>query len=200
MTLMWQPAKVFVACSMFCLMVMALLAMHPIEMWLTTGMLREDMIYRLLFCSLMGTAGLVLLSAGVVCARLRQLADERPRRLTFLGSMLDRCFTFRGFSVGVAVCVPLLAWLVGRGVWTWVTAGYVDVHWSRVMLAGLVAYGLGQMLITTLIANLLRYHISRKVPQAIARVTEPVSADASVVDAPSPAQSEVPATTRVAES
>jgi hypothetical protein len=140
---------------------MTLLAMHPIEMWAATGRLQEDMIYRLLFCSLLGTAGVTLLSAGVVCDHLRRMLDDRPQPPTFLWTLLNRTYSFRGFALIVALTVPVLVWLIGGGVWTRVTAGYVDVHWSRVVLAGLLAFGTGQMFVTVLIVNLLRFHTAR---------------------------------------
>ena len=52
------------------------------------------------------------------------------------------------------------------------TAGHVTLHWSRIVLAGLIAFGLGQMLITVLIANVLRFHADRKSPTESERMTE----------------------------
>ncbi len=187
MTLMWQPAKLFFMAAALCLIAMTLFAMHPIEMWLRLGRLEEDMIYRLLFCSLAGTLGQALVSAGVVCGHLHRLIrptepraparanspkrqagepaprwEDRARPPTFIWSLLDKAHSFRGLAMGLAFVVPMLVWLVGRGVWTWVLDGYVDVHWSRIVLAGLLVFGTGQMLITVLIVNLLRFHIARQ--------------------------------------
>jgi hypothetical protein len=78
-----------------------------------------------------------------------------------VSAVLDQVFTLRGFGILVAVCCPILGWLIGPGVWTRMIAGYVDLHWSRVVLAGLIAFGLGQLLITVLIVNLVRFHVER---------------------------------------
>ncbi|MDO8629032.1 MAG: hypothetical protein Q7R41_00935, partial [Phycisphaerales bacterium] len=162
MSMMWRPAKFFAASSVLCMALMAALAFYPLESWVRAGRLQEDTIYRLLFCSLLGTFGATLLSAGVLCEQLCRLWDARPRAWTFVSAALDRAYTFRSFGVALAVCVPLLTWLIGHGVWTRLTAGYVDVHWSRVVLAGLIAFSLGQMVVTVLIANLIRFHIARR--------------------------------------
>ena len=162
MSLMWRPAKLSLSAAMLCLAAMTLLAAHPVEMWLTVGRLQEDMIYRLLFCSLLGTFGVTLLSAGVLCEQLHSLWDSRPRLSTFFSASLDRLYTFAGLGVVCLFAFPALSWLVGPGVWTRLTAGYVDLHWSRVVLAGLITFGLGQMFITVLVANLVRFHVARK--------------------------------------
>jgi len=162
MSMMWRPAKFFTASSVLCTALMTSLAFYPLEIWVRAGRLQEDTIYRLLFCSLLGTFGATLLSAGVLCEQLGRLWEERTRPWTFVSAALDRAYTFRSFGAALVVCVPLLTWLIGHGVWTRLSAGYVDVHWSRVVLAGLIAFSLGQMLVTVLIANLIRFHVARR--------------------------------------
>lgn len=175
MTLMWRPAKLFVSAAALCVIVMVLFAMHPIEMWLRRGRFDEDLIYRLLFCSLLGTLGMTLLSAGVVSEQLRRLLDGRRRARTFLWSVLDGVYSFRGVVAAGALAIPVLVWLVGRGAMTWVRAGYVEEHWSRVVLAGLLFFWVCELLITTLIANVIRFHVSRRPSTDVSRVTLPVS-------------------------
>jgi glycosyltransferase involved in cell wall biosynthesis len=175
MSLMWRPAKLFLSAAMFCLAAMTLLAAHPVEMWLTVGRLQEDMIYRLLFCSLLGTFGMTLLSSGILCEQLHSLWDSRPRPSTFFSALLDRLYSFAGLGVACLLALPVLTWLVGPGIWTRLTAGYVDLHWSRVVLAGLITFGLGQMFITVLVANLVRFHVARKSTSLIASRTNTVS-------------------------
>jgi hypothetical protein len=131
-------------------------------MWFRLGRFEEDMIYRLLFCSLLGTFGVTLLSGGVVCDLLHRLLDEKKRPRTFLWAVLDKVYSIRGLVAAGCLSLPLTIWLIGEGLATRILHGYVDLHWSRIVLAGLIAFGLGQMLITVLIANLLRFHTERK--------------------------------------
>jgi len=173
-SLMWRPAKLFTAAAILCLALMTLLAAHPIEMWLAEGRLQEDMNYRLLFCSLLGTFGVTLLSASVLCEQLHRLWDSRPWLSTFFSESLDRVYSFAGLGVTFVLAVPVLTWLVGRGIWTRLTVGHVDLHWSRVVLAGLLTFALGQMFITILVANLMRFHVARKSTSLIARKTSSV--------------------------
>jgi len=162
MTLMWQPAKLFLWSAVLCLLVMTLLALHPIETWLRAGRLQEDMIYRLLFCSLLGCVGVTLLSAGVVCDHLHRLWADGTTPRSFIESLLDRAYSFAGVGLALIPAIPMLAWLIGPGIWTRVTDGYVAIHWSRVVLAGLIAFSIGQLVVTVLITNLIRFHTARR--------------------------------------
>jgi glycosyltransferase involved in cell wall biosynthesis len=161
MTLHWRPAKLFIAGAVLCLGLMTLLIMHPIETWTRTGHLREDMIYRLLFCALLGSLGAILIGAGVISDNLRRLWDRDAAPKTYLWKLADRIYSWSGFATAFALAAPALIWLVGTGVWTWTTAGYVTIHWSRVVLAGLILFALIQQAVTTLIANVIHFHIDR---------------------------------------
>lgn len=161
MSLMWQPAKCFFTLGVGAFALMVLLALYPIETWLRAGQLREDMVYRLLFCSFIGSLAAMFISAASICDQLKRHWEVRPYTRSFISVVLDRFFSFRAFS-GVAGLSSLLCIvLVGEGVWTRVTAGYVTIHWSRVVLAGLVGFCLAQMFVTVLVANLIRFHASR---------------------------------------
>jgi len=162
MTLMWRPAKMFTISAVACLLCMTMLAAHPIETWLRVGSLQEDTIYRLLFCSLLGSLGVLALSAGVVSDNLHRLWSERPPARTFFATLLDRVYTLGAVGVMIILSAPLLLWLVGPGIWTRVFDGYVAIHWSRVVLAGLIVFSLAQIVITTLIVNLIRFHTERR--------------------------------------
>ena len=162
MTLMWRPTKLFALSAGVCLMVMLLLAVHPVEVWLRVGRLEEDMIYRLLFCSLLGSAGVTLLSASVLCENLHRLWTPDASERRFSAEVLDRAYSFTGLAIAAVPAIPVLVVLIGPGLWTRITDGYVAIHWSRVVLAGLIAFSLGQMLVTVLVANLIRFHTVRK--------------------------------------
>ncbi len=168
--LMWQPAKMFVAAAVGCFSLMALLAAHPLEMYLRAGRLAEDMIYRLLFCFWLGTVAATLLSAGVVCDQLARVWQTRRRPRTFVAAMLARTYSFFGLSAASVVVIPAAVWLVGPGVWTRITGGFVELHWSRVVLGGLLAFSWLQMLITTLVVNVIRFHSDRDASLGNARV------------------------------
>ena len=75
-------------------------------------------------------------------------------------------------------------WLIGPGVWTRITDGYVAIHWSRVVLAGLIAFSIGQHLVTVLIVNLVRFHTARKTLHERATLLTPQATVSSAKTAP----------------
>ncbi len=166
MSLMWRPAKMFAGTSLICLAIMTILALHPLEMWLRYGGFHEDMIYRLLFCGLMGMVGITLLSAAVVSDHVHRLLKRATAPRTFVALVLDKVYSLGGFAVALLGSLPIMAWLIGAGVWTRLADGYVAIHWSRVVVAGVMSFGLAQMLATVVIVNVIRFHNKRyQVPQ-----------------------------------
>lgn len=161
MTLVWRPERVFVSLALVLMTAMTLWAMHPIEQWLRLGRFDQDLIYRLLFCSFLGTLGVSVLSGAVICFQLRRILADFADRPSFLGLLLDRAFTPSGFGLCALPAGVLIIWLIGPGLWTWITGGFVGIHWSRVVLAGLIAFALAQMLLTVLLVHLLRFHAAR---------------------------------------
>lgn len=162
MSLMWRPAKMFAATSLLCLAIMTMLALHPLETWLRYGGFHEDMIYRLLICGLMGMVGITLLSAAVVSDHVHRLLKRATGPRTFVSLLMDKVYSLGGFGVALVGSLPIMIWLIGEGVWTRLADGYVAIHWSRVVLASVVSFGLAQMLATVLIVNVIRFHNRRR--------------------------------------
>ncbi len=162
MTMMYKPAKLFFFTAVLCLGISMLLAMHPFEMWLRLGRLQEDMIYRLLFCAFLGTIGVSALSWGVTSRLLARLVDENPPPQTFFATIIDKFYSPAGVGWQALIAIPLLVWLVGEGAWTRITEGHVYLHWSRVALAGFIAFALVQGWLAMFVANVIRFHTLRK--------------------------------------
>lgn len=180
MALVWNPGRVFGLGAAACFLVMILLALHPIEAWLRAGRFGEDTIYRLMFCLWLGCVGGALLSANVVTRTLRSWLDHirgsgnmaaSGSNASYVGHMLDRLYTLRGVALLSAASLIPLVWLIGSGVWTWMTEGRVSIHWSRVVLAGLIAFNLVQMLTATLVVNVIRFHARRTATSAVAETS-----------------------------
>ncbi len=157
----YRPGRILYAVSTVCILIAALLSMHPLESWIRRGGFAEDQIYRLLFCSWLGTISATALSAGVLCDHIQRIVRPRDKVTSFGALVLDTLFTWRGLTGLTVAFTASAAWLVGKGCWTRLTSGLVDVHWSRVVLAGLIAFTWCQMLVTVLIADWVRFHIRR---------------------------------------
>lgn len=160
MTLFLRPARVFLTGTVLCGLVTMILALHPIEMWLSQHRLDESMIYRLLFCSFLGSMGVLFLSALMVSESLHAFSQDN-RQQTLFQRLLDGVFSVRGLACIAAVFVPTIAVSVGPGVWSWLIERQVHIHWSRVVFAGLLAFTLCQMLVTKIILGVVGLHVNR---------------------------------------
>jgi glycosyltransferase involved in cell wall biosynthesis len=161
MTLVWRPARLLLTAAVLCLLLTVLPAMHPVEMWLREGRLEEWMVYRLLFCSLMGCVAMMLVSASVIAKNLHALLTRGEHRPGLFALALERAFSVRGLLGAALVFVPVMTALVGPGFWSYATRGVVTLHWSRVVLAGLLAFGYAQAGVTCLLLNLVKLHVQR---------------------------------------
>jgi len=161
MTLVWRPARVLLSGSLLCGLVTVLLAAHPIEMWLTQRHLEESMIYRLLFCSFLGSVAVLLACTLYISEEIHGFIRDSSRSTTLIHRALAAMFSTRGLiSLTIAFGV-LVALLVGPGVWSRITQGHVLVHWSRVVLAGMLTFTLGQLYATRIVTTIIRLHVAR---------------------------------------
>ncbi len=161
MTLVWRPARILLSAAVLCMLVTLLLAMHPIETWFRLGHLDERMIYRLLFCSVLGSVGMTLVSASVIAGNMHAFLTGGIHSPGLFSLWLERVFSIRSLILASIVFVPVTIVLIGQGIWTYVTAGEVTIHWSRVVLAGLVAFFYAQSWVTCILLNLVKLHVER---------------------------------------
>ena len=179
MTLLLRPARVFLSGAVGCFLLTLIFALHPIEMWLTQHRLEESMIYRLLFCSFLGSVGVLCLSALSMADALHAFGSDQPAQKPLLQRLIDGLFSAR-CMVGIAVLfVPTIGWLVGPGIWTWVIERQVHIHWSRVVFAGLLTFALCQLAVTRIILNVVTLHVCRqrhhtRARSSIRQATEPL--------------------------
>ena len=161
MTLVWRPARILLSGVAVCMLATLLLAMHPVEMWLRERRLEEWMIYRLLFCSMLGSVAMTLVSASVIARNMHAFltgGEYSPGPLTLA---LEKAFSVRGLIAASVLFVPLMTALIGGGIWSYATAGVVTIHWSRVVLAGLLAFIYAHSWVTCILLNLVKLHVQR---------------------------------------
>ncbi|MCP4591598.1 MAG: glycosyltransferase family 2 protein [bacterium] len=161
MTLIWRPARILLSGAGLCITLTVLLAMHPIEMWVRERRLEEWMIYRLLFCSLLGSVAMTMVSASVIAKNMHAFlagGNHQPGTLTLA---LERFFSIRGLTILLLPFALVTVALIGRGMWTYLVAGEVTIHWSRVVLAGLVGFVYAHSWVTCLMLNLVKLHVQR---------------------------------------
>ena len=136
--LLFRPERLFVVFAFLSLLGATLLSVYPTEFYLTNGRVEEWMIYRFVVAFLLGSAGVLALSAAALVSRMSELVLSRGRRAFWMSLLVS---SFRGVRVTVFVTalVGTSAALVWPGLVEYVQTGHVTLHWSRVLVA---AFGL----------------------------------------------------------
>lgn len=132
--LLFRPARLLLIFAAILLATAAAISLSPIEFYVAHGRLEEWMIYRFVVAFLLGSAGMLALTAAAVVNHVAELALGSRAR-TFWGAQLVR--TFRGWRVAILVTVLAAGSLalVWPGLEEYARTGHVTTHWSRVIVA-----------------------------------------------------------------
>lgn len=131
--LCYRPERLFLLGFAACLALAVLIGLHPLEFYLRQRFVEEWMIYRFSASLTMGTAGYILLCAGVLASQMAPLGPRRRNADSFWAAIIAR------FHRGVPlVCITAAAlavslFLLWPGIVQYLTTGKVYLHWSRVL-------------------------------------------------------------------
>lgn len=151
--LWYRPERLFLLAFAACFLVATLMAAYPIEFYLREQHLEEWMIYRFIACSLLGSAGFILLAAGTLAHRFVMVSGGRRSAPRFWPSVFELLFGGWTFVAFVTSVVAVSVLLVASGIIEYLTTGHVTLHWSRVMVA---AFGFLVAFIASVTATLLQ--------------------------------------------
>jgi hypothetical protein len=110
------------------------LAAYPTEFYLHEGRLEEWMIYRFIVCSLLGTAGFVLLAAGTIAHKI-VVSSSKGHAARFWPNLFEGIFSGWPLAIFVTASLTISICLVWPGIIEYLTTRHVTLHWSRVMVA-----------------------------------------------------------------
>ncbi len=137
--LCYRPERLFLIGFTLCFLFSALLAAYPTEFYVKMGYVEEWMVYRFLACFLLGSAGYLLLCAGVLAHHMAYFGPRRHGGTRFWPALLARAFRGKLLGALTAGEVVLSVFLLWPGIVEYVTTGEVYLHWSRVVVG---AFGL----------------------------------------------------------
>jgi hypothetical protein len=137
--LCYRPERLFLMAFTVFLLVGGVMAVYPTEYYWQNKRIEEWMIYRFVACSLLGSAGFLLLCAAVLANRMSALGPKRRDGDSFWVSAASHLFHWKpllAFSSLAAVASLVLLW---PGIVQFVTTGRITLHWSRIIVG---AFGL----------------------------------------------------------
>jgi glycosyltransferase involved in cell wall biosynthesis len=152
----FHPARLLLLAAGALGLVALLVGALPVVFYARHLRLEEWMIYRVLLCSLLGTAAFGLTCTAVVAERIASVAFMQPPAARGVTATLTRVVrsarAVRWVAVGLATLSIVVTW---PGLEQYAATGHVDMHWSRAVLASLLVT-LGAMLPTsTLLLGLM---------------------------------------------
>jgi glycosyltransferase involved in cell wall biosynthesis len=167
--LWYRPERLFLFAFAAFFLVALLLAAYPIEFYLRERRLEEWMIYRFLACSLLGSAGFILLAAGTLAHRFVLSTNERRTGPRFWPSAFELLFVGKTLVLFVVAVLLVSLMFVWPGLLEYVRTRQVTLHWSRVVVA---AFGFQVAFITLVTASLLQvFRIRGRKPRPLEKTT-----------------------------
>ena len=137
--LCYKPERLFLMVFTAFLLLGVVLAAYPVEFFWHHRRVEEWMIYRFVACSLLGSAGFLLLCAAVLSNRMAALGPKRRDGDSFWVATLSKLFdpTPMLTCVGLAVLASIV--LLWPGIVQFLWTGHITLHWSRIIVG---AFGL----------------------------------------------------------
>lgn len=157
----YRPFRVFGTLGLLIVLPMLVFAFGLARDYLTTGMVAEGMIYRVLAIVVLGFTGLLVFGVGMIAERVVELKTQwiRPHRRFYRAvrrvTQSDTMLTLAGGILLVALL------FVVRPAAQYVLHGKIFAHWSQVALSGalfllsvqLVMLAILQRMLTTMLSS-----------------------------------------------
>ena len=134
--LCYRPERIFLGGFMFCLLLGALLAAHPIEFYWLHRRVEEWMIYRFFVVDCFGSVGFQLLVGAALAYRMASLGGPRRRaEEPFWPPLLAQFFEGPGVVVFGVVLAALSLALLWPAMVEYASTLHITMHWSRFVTA-----------------------------------------------------------------
>lgn len=164
--LCYRPERLFLMAFVACLVVAVCLAVYPVEYYAANRSVEEWMIYRFLFCGLLGSAGYQLLAGTALAHRMARFGPGRHVSDSFWPVVVSKLFEgwlIVGFVAVVTVVSLALLW---PGLAEYLATGEVHMHWSRLVVGtfGLVVAAQGT--VAGVLMRVLKIWKAQAIPQS----------------------------------
>jgi hypothetical protein len=137
------------------LMLVLLMALHPVEHYFSTQRVEEWMIYRFVVCHVLGSFALLLLLATALSNEMATFGPRRREATPFwpaFVSVLLRWPTV-GILMGTLSAASLV--LLWPGIVEFVGTGKVHMHWSRLIAGAFTVFSAAQTAVFALLMKVI---------------------------------------------
>jgi glycosyltransferase involved in cell wall biosynthesis len=153
--LCYRPERLLLCGVTASLMLILLMALHPIEHYFSTQRVEEWMIYRFVVCHVLGSFALLLLLATALSNQMANFGPRRRAATPFwpaLISMLLRWPAVATLMGGLCTASLLFLW---PGLVEFLSTGKVHMHWSRLIAGAFAVFSTAQTAVFALLMKVI---------------------------------------------
>jgi glycosyltransferase involved in cell wall biosynthesis len=153
--LCYRPERLLLCGVTASLMLVLLMALHPIEHYFSTQRVEEWMIYRFVVCHVLGSFALLLLLATALSNQMASFGPRRREAAPFWPALISAML---GWPAVVALMATLCAaslLFLWPGIVEFVSTGKVHMHWSRLIVGAFTVFSAAQTAVFALLMKVI---------------------------------------------
>jgi glycosyltransferase involved in cell wall biosynthesis len=153
--LCYRPERLLLCGVTASLMLVLLMALHPIEHYFSTRRVEEWMIYRFVVCHVLGSFALLLLLATALSNQMASFGPRRREATPFWPALISVLLRWPAVAVLMGTLCTASLLLLWPGLVEFVGTGKVHMHWSRLIVGAFTVFSAAQTAVFALMMKVI---------------------------------------------
>ncbi len=153
--LCYRPERLLLCGVTASLMLVLLMALHPVEHYVSTRRVEEWMIYRFVVCHFLGSFALLLLLATALTNEMASFGPRRREATPFWPALVSALLRWPSVAVLMGTLSAASLVLLCPGFVEFVGTGKVHMHWSRLIAGAFTVFSAAQTAVFALLMKVI---------------------------------------------
>jgi glycosyltransferase involved in cell wall biosynthesis len=153
--LCYRPERLLLCGVTASLMLVLLMALHPIEHYFSTQRVEEWMIYRFVVCHVLGSFALLLLLATALSNEMASFGPRRREATPFWPALISVLLRWPAVGVLIGVLCTASVLFLWPGIVEFVSTRTVQMHWSRLIVGAFTVFSAAQTAVFALLMKVI---------------------------------------------
>jgi glycosyltransferase involved in cell wall biosynthesis len=153
--LCYRPERLLLCGVIASLMLVLLMALHPVEHYFSTQRIEEWMIYRFVVCHFLGSFALLLLLATALSNEMASFGPRRREATPFWPALVSALLRWPAVAVLMGTLSATSLVLLWPGFVEFVGTGKVHMHWSRLIAGAFTVFSAAQTAVFALLMKVI---------------------------------------------
>jgi glycosyltransferase involved in cell wall biosynthesis len=153
--LCYRPERLLLCGVTASLMLILLMALHPVEHYFSTQRVEEWMIYRFVVCQLLGSFALLLLLATALSNEMASFGPRRREATPFWPAFIAVMLRWPAVGVLIGMLCGTSLLFLWPGLVEFVATGKVHMHWSRLIAGAFTVFSAAQTAVFALLMKVI---------------------------------------------